>query len=163
MNCHEFEHWMADILGGELSAQDRAAFDDHLAACQACRTEYESAAATVRTLRSLPPPPDVSVRRSGDRLVISGARSGRVGGRRRLASAILRYAAAIALAFAGGYGYHATQVQVARVDARQGGGLAAAGRNETFRSALANAHAHNPDRSDLAKCLSALFPASGGG
>jgi len=163
MNCHEFERYLAEALGDELSPQDRAALDAHLAACQTCRAEYESAAATIRTLRSLPPPPDVSVRRSGDRLVISGARSGRNGGRRRLANVALRYAAAVVLAFAGGYGYHAAQPPGGGGGSPPDHGNARLVRRESVQSALANAHVRNPDRSDLAKCLSALFPASDGG
>ena len=56
MDCQAFEMMMAEALGDELSPEDRPAFEAHLASCDRCRREYESACATVdRTKTSLWP------------------------------------------------------------------------------------------------------------
>lgn len=135
MTCQDFETLMADALGDELSSGDRATFEAHLAECEACRLEYESARRTVVAMRELPGPTRVKIRREGSRLVIdesdeadsdrredrTGAAAG-TGARRargvpisskqvplavRLSSGVFRYAASIMIAFVAGYAFHA--------------------------------------------------------
>ena len=54
MNCHELQNLIDEYLDGELSAEQHAAADKHLAACQACRTELDALKHTVDSVRSLP-------------------------------------------------------------------------------------------------------------
>ena len=41
MKCDRIQEMFADDWAGELDSNDRAAFDSHLAGCQACRGEHE--------------------------------------------------------------------------------------------------------------------------
>ncbi|HCE43765.1 MAG TPA: hypothetical protein DET40_09470 [Lentisphaeria bacterium] len=41
MNCIKYSKMMTDFLAGELSDQDKAALDAHLASCENCRKEFE--------------------------------------------------------------------------------------------------------------------------
>jgi anti-sigma factor RsiW len=161
MNCEDFETLMTDALGDELAPADRPAFTAHLAGCERCRHEYESARDTLITMRELPGPPAVNVRRVGNRLVIGEPRhpSRFIA---RLTSAAFRYAAVILIAFCVGYGvrvqlgpdgtpqeHRAPSGETRRSDGRLPG--------DEFQTVLAGAHRRNPNRSDLAKCLDALF------
>ena len=74
-DCEDFEMLTADALGNELSEADRPAFEAHLAQCEKCRREYETASRTVSMMRALPGPTRVTIRREGDRLVIDDGRS----------------------------------------------------------------------------------------
>ncbi len=56
MNCDKINDVLADYLGDELTDDDRAAVDEHVADCAACRAEVLSLSATVSSLRSLEPP-----------------------------------------------------------------------------------------------------------
>lgn len=130
MNCNDVETLMADALGDELSPADRPAFEAHLGDCPKCRGEYETARRAVATMRELPGPARVTVRREGDRLVIedkpskhvsgkaNAARRGRLrtvalsllgsanGGRKLKPAAwgaLFRYAASVLIAFSAGY------------------------------------------------------------
>ncbi len=133
MNCSDFETLMADALGNELSPADRPVFEAHLGECPKCREEYESSRRAVATMRELPGPARVTVRREGDRLVIedkppkyvsgkdSAARRGLLGtvasilvgsasrgrGLQPAArGALFRYAASVLIAFFAGYALH---------------------------------------------------------
>jgi len=169
MNCEDFEMLMADALGEELSPDDRPTFEDHLSECERCRREYESARATVTTLRNLPGARGVSVHREGSRLVIedpSWASRGAPAAARqgspahRLAGNVFRYAAGLLIAFIGGYGLHAA---ITAADAaRRGREVALIAGNEqpdegkSLQSVFASDYARNSGRSDLAKCLLAM-------
>ncbi|MCP4251630.1 MAG: hypothetical protein GY778_31720 [bacterium] len=56
MNCDRAQGLLPDYLGDEIDPADRQQFDEHLAACPACREEAESLGAALQTLRQLPPP-----------------------------------------------------------------------------------------------------------
>ena len=56
MNCDRAHALLADYLGHEIEPADRNAFEQHLAACPACRTEAETLAGALQTLRQLPLP-----------------------------------------------------------------------------------------------------------
>lgn len=130
MNCNDFETLMADALGNELSPADRPIFEAHLRDCLKCRGEYESTRRAVATMRELPGPARVTVRREGDRLVIEDKPPKHVSGKantvrrgrlRTVASSLLgpalggrgmqpaargalfRYAASVLIAFSVGY------------------------------------------------------------
>ena len=173
MNCEHSDMLMADALGNELSPSDRSAFEDHLAECERCRHEYETARAAVETMRALPGPPRVIVRREGDRLVIEskrGADLGPGGVPRRLKPAarmvgvVFRYAASVLVAFATGYALHAGMAGRADSVVQDHGAPvsnryhvpAGAASGDSLQAALLSAHAGNPARSNLAKCLIAI-------
>ena len=54
MPCRELVELVTDYLEDRLSAQDRARFEQHLAACDACRTYLVQFQQTIRTLGRLP-------------------------------------------------------------------------------------------------------------
>ena len=54
MPCREFVELVTDDLEDRLSPIDRARFDDHLDACEACRTYLEQFRETIRRLGRLP-------------------------------------------------------------------------------------------------------------
>ncbi len=54
MPCRELVEVVTDYLEDRLSPLDRARFEAHLAACDACRTYLEQFRQTVRTLGRLP-------------------------------------------------------------------------------------------------------------
>lgn len=65
MNCNDLEKTSPLYLYAELSAEEQAAFDAHLAACEACRARHEEAARLHRLLVECPKPeptPDFLVR-----------------------------------------------------------------------------------------------------
>ena len=54
MPCRELVELVTDYLEGRLSPPDRARFETHLAACEACRTYLDQFRQTVRLLGRLP-------------------------------------------------------------------------------------------------------------
>lgn len=105
MNCRTFREQLADLVAGELDSQQRAAAHEHMQTCEQCRElarGLEAAAAVVeadvvspeeaerQTAALAPPKPH------GMRPAIVRRRYPRL-------STIVRYAAVILLAFAGGY------------------------------------------------------------
>ena len=54
MPCRELVEVVTDYLEGRLSPLDRARFEEHLVACDACRTYLEQFRETVRALGRLP-------------------------------------------------------------------------------------------------------------
>ena len=54
MPCREFVELVTDYLEDRLSPFDRARFEEHLDACEACRTYIEQFRETIRRLGSLP-------------------------------------------------------------------------------------------------------------
>lgn len=53
MNCERVQELLADYLGGEASAADRAELEAHIASCTACRAEVVGLSATVGVMRTL--------------------------------------------------------------------------------------------------------------
>lgn len=186
MTCEDFEILMADALGNELSDADRPAFEAHLAGCEKCRREYETASRAVVTMRELPGPERITVRREGNRLVIEDKRSAAraagfslregepgaplsrwFGYPRGLKSAarrfggVFRYAASILIAFTAGYALHAG-LMLSDIGgppapiAQEGYDRARVAPASNLQQALVNAHVRKPARSDLAKCLIAM-------
>ncbi len=169
MNCEQFESLLADAIGDELVAAERVAFDEHRERCDRCRTEYESLMAAVSTMRSNMPegiPTDHGV-------PFASALQGAVS-RRSIASrpfpSFVRYAAAAVLAFTAGYMFRGEQVISSQALPLTGPTTIERTAIETdettphrftrdrgFESALAAAHSTNPARSDLAKCMIAMF------
>lgn len=161
MNCTDFEALLADALGDELCAADRPVFEAHLAECQKCRREYETALRTVTTMRGLPGPVRTTVRREGDRLVIDDRPSH---GQRVpwwFRGSVFRYAASILIAFAAGYAVHAglMMTEVGRPVGplvQEDQGVESQTSPSSLQRALVHTHVRNPARSDLAKCLIAM-------
>ena len=54
MPCRELVELVTDYLEDRLSARDRARFEEHLAACEACRTYLDQFRQTIRVLGRLP-------------------------------------------------------------------------------------------------------------
>lgn len=54
MKCNDVRDKFADFLAGEMNAQERAAFDAHLAECPACSTELRTLSETWTKLSVLP-------------------------------------------------------------------------------------------------------------
>ncbi len=161
MNCEDFEMLLAEALGDELAPGDRPRFEAHLAKCAKCRLEYETASATVATIRELPSPTGVTVRREGARLVIQDQPQRASFTARWVSSGVLRFAASILIAFAAGYGLHAgtSATGAARLEDRAvqvDDGEADRGSAGNLQRALVSTHVRNPKRSDLAKCLIAM-------
>ncbi|MCH8146780.1 MAG: zf-HC2 domain-containing protein [Planctomycetes bacterium] len=160
MNCERFMDQLADALGNELPPTMQTEFDTHVASCANCRGEYQSMQDTMSTLRQLPPAPEVSIRRLDGSLVF-----GRSTDLRRLArfplGVMFRYAAIILLAFSvgfatrGGSGAGQGEPHVKEETSVPGQPLGVDG-EETFRTALANAHQKNPNSKRLTKLLMAL-------
>jgi anti-sigma factor RsiW len=161
MNCEDCELFMADAIGEELDPSQRASFSAHLAQCPKCREEYESAMRAVKTMRELPGPRHVAVRREGDRLVILGRSAAPFRLGRLFSGGVFRYAASVLIAFAAGYALHAgwmatepprrvemppaeTSEQEERVP------------GSDLQGALAYAHNRSPSSSHLAKALMAV-------
>ena len=155
MKCEDFQMLLADALGGELSDADRPAFEAHTAQCPRCRAEYESMSGAVRSLRALPEPQAVSVRRVGDRLILS-ERSPRA--LTWFSHRLLRYAAGLLIAFSAGYGLRAGLAPHDDASGRPVALVANDGsKRGSLEGAIAGAHLRNPARSDLAKCLIAMY------
>jgi len=62
MNCDDARTLLADYLGLELSAEDQAALEEHLAGCPGCAAEIEPFRQVQVALRRLPVPPPALVR-----------------------------------------------------------------------------------------------------
>ncbi len=166
MNCTDFEVLLADALGDELSVADRPAFEAHLAECEKCRREYETALRTVTTMRALPGPARATVRREGNRLVIDDRPPHALRVPWWLRGGVFRYAASILIAFAAGYAVHAglMMTEVGRpVDrlVQKDDGIEAPTSPNSLQRALVHTHVRNPARSDLAKCLIAMAKPTG--
>jgi len=150
-DCESYEPMMADALGGELSESDRPAFEAHLDACERCRRDYHSAAGLLGELRAHLETPAES------NAPITEAR----GGTRSFKPAVLlRYAAAIVLAFSAGYLWNrpATGAPThTQATGTSGGGAI------SVRERLVLAHRANPDASDFAKSLRAVIGVQPGG
>ena len=65
MNCREFTEFLHEYLFGDLSAEERAAFEGHLAECPWCVAYLDSYQKTIQleqaafsTAQDAPPPPD---------------------------------------------------------------------------------------------------------
>lgn len=162
MKCEDFEMLMADALGDELADGDRTSFEAHLDECDTCRREYESLRQTVDAARVLAGPRKVRVQRDGERLVIQPAEtettpatnwSTRTASRN---SGLMRFAASILIAFTAGYAFHAVRMladdaahepNIVQVDSTP---------PPSVRGSLLLAHARNPSRSGLAKCLATI-------
>ena len=54
MPCRELVELVTDYLEDRLSPQDRARFEQHLVACDACRLYMDQFRQTIRTLGKLP-------------------------------------------------------------------------------------------------------------
>ena len=54
MPCRELVELVTDFLEGRLSPTDRARFEAHLEACEACRAYLEQFRQTIRVLGRLP-------------------------------------------------------------------------------------------------------------
>lgn len=157
MNCKEFELLLADELGGELADTDRAAFDEHLANCPACRREHESLAGAVGRLQSLPAAPSVRVERLGERLMLTPTAAMRRSVSTSWMSGLLRYAAVVAFAFLAGYFVHATKVPSATTLAPSSVVSTTGSPGRDLQTAVAMQFSRNPGRSDLAKGLLAMY------
>lgn len=107
MTCKHVRDQMADFIGGELSAEQTAVVRDHLASCDACAREARGLQAAAAVVEA----GDLSATAAAakaltidwetiERAAQSTAKSTRI---RPRAAALLRYAAVIAIAFAGGY------------------------------------------------------------
>jgi len=158
MNCSEFQTLMADALGDELSSHDRPAFDDHLAACAGCRSSCASLARVITSMRGLPGPKRVVLRRDANRLILEEADAPPRTSRPVRLAAIVRYAASVLIAFTAGYALHAgvtltAGTPPAEVTAVPG---ATAPQAATLQSSLARTVARNAGKSDLAQCLIAM-------
>jgi anti-sigma factor RsiW len=163
MNCETFVQHLAEALGGELSAADRPAFFAHLEKCAHCRREYESMQATMERIRSLAGP--VIATADADSRRISTAKPIGVWRRRVRTWSLHRQAAGILLAFIAGYALHAgltlrDNVVNARRTSAPSGFVDGTTKSPNLQEALFRAHTVNPDRPDLAKCMSVLFSRS---
>jgi len=161
MNCKEFEMMLADALGSELSEEDRPTFEQHLSQCENCRREYETAQQTIAMMQSLTAPKQITVQRDSDRLVIQESPAAFSFRRRSSMISLLRYAASVLIAFTAGYGLHAGlmitdagSTTIKNIDHHSSGTHLS---HKDFQSALVGIHAQHPARSDLAKCMIAMF------
>lgn len=144
IDCATFETLLADAIGGELNDQDRIAFESHVNSCNSCRAEFRSMVATIETVRN---------RLSSDNAAASTthppAPSPR---RRRRGVTLLRYAAAVAVAFLAGYGFRGTTTGPTSpntVDARAGA--------ITVEQQLVIAHRRAPKASAFTKSVLAVL------
>jgi len=166
MNREQFELLMADALGGELSSQDRAAFETVLAEHAEWKQEYETSRRTLDCLAELGAPKRVVARREGDALVIEPTTRVTKTVAPQPMRGSWRYAAAILIAFTAGYALHAAMIlqegvrppqtlveNVLPPGVRATPASAPAG---SFEAALLTTHTRKPSRSNLAKCLIAV-------
>lgn len=56
MDCRQTQDLLSPYLDSQLSAEQKAAVDDHLRACQACSREFTEAERLSRAVRALPDP-----------------------------------------------------------------------------------------------------------
>ena len=164
MNCQDCEMLMAEALGDELTPEDKIRFEGHLAECERCRRDYESARSTISAMRSLPGPQRVAVHREGDRLVIDETPARPPHSRHWSSRGIFRYAASVLISFTAGYGVHSARVAreltlPASPFVDTSPGTANASPRRSLQQTLVSAHTRNPRKSDLATCMAAMFPA----
>lgn len=98
MTCDELHDRLADLLGNELPPDQRAAADQHLADCDACRRLADGFASVERLLRRHVP--NVADATAAAAPLAPGRAAPPT---RRAALVGLRYAAVIAVGFLGGY------------------------------------------------------------
>lgn len=157
MKCEQFETLLADALGDELSDADRPRFEGHLAVCQTCREEYRSTASAVARMRSLP-----GCDRVSEALDREAAGSRTLPLRPSRAASLLRYAAAVMVAFGAGYAFRGSMTTSATAHVGPPRLVqTAAGSQRTFGRALLGAHREQPRKSGLAKCMIAMFSSQG--
>jgi anti-sigma factor RsiW len=175
VNCEDFEKLLADAWGDELTAADKAEFEAHLARCEACRREYETGRQALDALRSLSAPREVEIERRGPTLILHDPTAPPRRRRRLFGGHLFRYAASILIAFAAGYALHSGMMlaELGRSDAiialqddkpqdeYTGAEPASPAENRSLQNALLTAHQRNPKRTNLAKCMIAMFPANG--
>lgn len=163
MNCEDFEMLMADALGDELTEGDRTAFEAHLGTCESCRHEWQSLKRTLDATLTLAGPRKVRVQHDGERLVIEPMESdafSMLQGPKRTApryGGLLRFAASILFAFTAGYGVHAGFMMADDARQQQPTAQFESTPSPTVRGSLVTAHARNPSRSGLAKCLATIM------
>lgn len=146
LDCEQMERMLADALGDELSDSDRQEFDAHLEACDACRAEYQSLMKTLNITRDRLSGADVMAERPDRRPTT------RI--RRTSGWALVRYAAAIAIAFGSGYAMRA----IRQADIEPGPIATNAGAApETFQERLVIAHQQAPHASSFAKSMLAVM------
>jgi anti-sigma factor RsiW len=115
MNCRTFREQLADLVAGELDSSQRAAAHEHMRTCAQCRElarGLEAAAAVVEA--DVVSPEEAERQTAGLALPKPhGVRPAVVRRRYPRLPTILRYAAVILLAFAGGYsarGWRASEI-----------------------------------------------------
>jgi predicted anti-sigma-YlaC factor YlaD len=151
MRCEDLNERLADYLGGELGTAARAEVEQHLGTCAACAAEAASLRRTLDALRTLPESTP------GERE--PQARS-RTGARAARGAAMLRYAAAILIAFTLGYVVRDRSAGESREGegepaiVQRGGGTAVA--STSWPERAAEVYARQSTRSELARSLVAL-------
>jgi anti-sigma factor RsiW len=166
MDCNKFDMLMADAWGGELTEADRPAFEAHLAKCERCRREYETGLTALSAMRSLAGPRQVRVERRGSRLILHDPTVPTRRAPGLLRRGLLRYAASVLIAFTAGYALHAG-LMVSGLPAKERPvpthQVAETGESsdESLEKAILTAHRRNAGRTNLAKCMIALFPPKG--
>jgi len=154
MNCERAKDLLADALGHELTGEDRAAFEEHLGSCDACRLEYASLTETLGVLRRLETvPPQAS-------LPFGAPTAGLTSPRIRLFAGLARYAAVVALAFVAGFLSRGGVKSDTDIDRHRGPDAPIVGPHKnadlTTREALASAYRRNPHGNQLATLMMAL-------
>lgn len=108
LTCDELQHLLADYLGDELPATQRAAAEAHLAQCAACRAHVEGLRAAAGAVSAGLVTSEEAARHAG-RLALPQMPAKMGGGAARPRQRTLRlwpalrYAAAILIAFCGGW------------------------------------------------------------
>lgn len=162
MNCDEIQLLMADALGGELSASNRARLESHLAECPRCRKDLASSRDALDEIRTMPAPVRVRLRREGRHFVAEPIVGSGFSANLWQRTSAWRRAASIIIAFTAGYALHAGLMLTRTGPAvpsqkTQHVTSTAASRDDSFDKALVLAHQRNPLRSDMAKYMGALF------
>ncbi len=169
MICEDFERLMAEALGDEIEPRDRSRLEAHLAECEHCRLEYESGLRTVAAMRTLSGPKHVHVERRGAKLILHDAAAPTRRAAPFAMRGMFRYAASILIAFVAGYGLHSGLTLTSALsgpEAIVGQGdpgvpadeQMATSAERRIERALLDAHRRNPNRSNLATCMIAMFP-----
>ncbi|MCO6435544.1 MAG: hypothetical protein J5J06_00475 [Phycisphaerae bacterium] len=160
-DCEYFVERMADALGSGTPATPDPELAMHLQTCADCRKTWDEALHGLRLLRELPEPVGLEIRAEEDRVFIFRSSSAAAPGTRY--GSILRYAAAILLAFLAGFAARSwlpgslseagnrSAPQLVRDDQPRAAPV-------SVETALVRAHQRNPGSSDLAKLLIAVSP-----
>ncbi len=61
MTCRDFIEFLMDYLAGDLSPEERALFDAHLAMCPACRAYLQTYQETIQLEKALLEPTEEAV------------------------------------------------------------------------------------------------------